>query len=92
MQKSSKNPAAVALGSITSEKKAKAARENGKKGGRPYSMDRATAEALRRLIVRIHGSDSVYEDVCGERIPCRVEFEIVSAWVFEKLPANRKEV
>lgn len=30
-----KNPAAVALGSIKSKKKAKAARENGKKGGRP---------------------------------------------------------
>jgi hypothetical protein len=31
----SKNPAAVALGSIKSKKKAAAARENGKKGGRP---------------------------------------------------------
>lgn len=30
-----KNPAAVSLGKIKSEKKAKAARENGKKGGRP---------------------------------------------------------
>jgi hypothetical protein len=30
-----KNPAAVALGSIKSEKKTVAARENGKKGGRP---------------------------------------------------------
>lgn len=30
-----KNPAAVALGSIKSKKKAKAACENGKKGGRP---------------------------------------------------------
>lgn len=32
----SKNPAAVDLGSIKSEKKAAAARENGKKGGRPH--------------------------------------------------------
>jgi hypothetical protein len=32
---SDKNEAAAALGSIKSEKKAKAARENGKKGGRP---------------------------------------------------------
>jgi hypothetical protein len=30
-----KNPHAVALGSIKSKKKAKASRENGKKGGRP---------------------------------------------------------
>lgn len=30
-----KNPAAVMLGKMTSEKKAAAARENGKKGGRP---------------------------------------------------------
>jgi hypothetical protein len=30
-----KNPAAVALGSIKTEKKAEAARKNGKKGGRP---------------------------------------------------------
>ena len=30
-----KNPAAVALGSIKSKKKARASRLNGKKGGRP---------------------------------------------------------
>jgi hypothetical protein len=30
-----RNPAAVALGSIKSKKKAIAARKNGKKGGRP---------------------------------------------------------
>lgn len=30
-----KNPAAVALGSIKSEKKSKSSKENGKKGGRP---------------------------------------------------------
>lgn len=33
-----KNKAAVALGSIKSEKKAKAARENGAKGGRPLKI------------------------------------------------------
>jgi hypothetical protein len=30
-----KNPAAVAMGSIKTEKKAISSRENGKKGGRP---------------------------------------------------------
>jgi hypothetical protein len=34
----SKNPAAVALGSIRSEKKAKSSKENGKKGGRPKKL------------------------------------------------------
>lgn len=34
-----KNPHAVALGSIKSEKKAKSSRENGKKGGRPKNND-----------------------------------------------------
>lgn len=34
-----KSPAAVALGSIKSKAKAKASRENGKKGGRPRKKD-----------------------------------------------------
>lgn len=33
-----KNPAAVALGKIKSKKKAAAARQNGKKGGRPKKL------------------------------------------------------
>lgn len=33
-----KNPAAVALGSIKSKKKAKSSRRNGKKGGRPRKL------------------------------------------------------
>lgn len=36
-----KNPAAVALGSIKSKKKAEAARRNGKKGGRPKKIIKA---------------------------------------------------
>ena len=34
-----KNPNAVALGSIKSEKKAISSRENGKKGGRPKKIN-----------------------------------------------------
>jgi hypothetical protein len=43
MNPNHKNPAAVALGSIKSARKSAAARENGKKGGRPYkNVFRAT--------------------------------------------------
>lgn len=38
MQKNSKNPSAVALGSIKTKKKAKASRKNGKLGGRPKKL------------------------------------------------------
>ena len=38
------NPAAVALGSIKSDKKAQASRENGKKGGRPTTIRVSTAK------------------------------------------------
>lgn len=37
MKNTTKNPAAVALGSVKSISKTEAARENGKKGGRPKS-------------------------------------------------------
>lgn len=39
-QEKQKNPAAVALGSIKSIKKATTSRENGKKGGRPVSKNK----------------------------------------------------
>jgi len=42
-----KNPAAVALGSIKSKKKAKSSAENGKKGGRPKKV---TAKNIDQLI------------------------------------------
>lgn len=39
-----KNPHAVALGRMKSNKKAEAARENGKKGGRPKKLADAVQE------------------------------------------------
>lgn len=39
-----KNPYAVALGSIKSDKKSKSSRENGKKGGRPKKLKYKAAE------------------------------------------------
>lgn len=42
-----KDPAAVALGSIKSRRKAKAARENGKRGGRPF---KPLSPALSELV------------------------------------------
>lgn len=45
---SAKNPAAVALGSIKSEKKAKASRENGKKGGRPRKVQSDEAQTTTK--------------------------------------------
>lgn len=53
-----KNPAAVALGSIKSEKKAAASRTNGKKGGRPKKVQyemfgyKETIEALNKLTIK----------------------------------------
>lgn len=40
-----KNPAAVALGSMKSPKKAASSRENGKKGGRPKKVAYEAREA-----------------------------------------------
>ena len=55
--KTTKNPAAVSLGSIKSDKKTAAARVNGKRGGRPVKVFRADAvsiEALRQLAWRVN--------------------------------------
>lgn len=47
-----KNPAAVALGSIKSERKAQAARNNGKLGGRPKNNIAAEDMEIHRRRVR----------------------------------------
>jgi len=47
-----KNPAAVALGSIKSERKAEAARLNGRKGGRPRKVPMVDREAVTRAMER----------------------------------------
>jgi hypothetical protein len=54
-----KNPAAVALGSIKSKKKALAARRNGAKGGRPVVLH-------ARRTINIYGK-GVITTVCGRR-------------------------
>lgn len=48
-----KNPAAVALGSIKSQKKSMAARKNGKKGGRPRKLPKIQIwDSLMNLSLR----------------------------------------
>lgn len=47
-----KNQAAVALGSIKSERKAEAARLNGRKGGRPRKVPMVDREAVARAMER----------------------------------------
>lgn len=57
MKTTKKNPAAVALGKMKSDKKAAAAKANGKKGGRPAKVFRAESiciESLRKLAWRIN--------------------------------------
>jgi hypothetical protein len=54
-----KNPAAVALGSIKSAKKAEAARRNGRKGGRPAMKTLTVLNLLRRNLVRESGKKGI---------------------------------
>lgn len=58
-----KNPAAVALGSMKSEKKAHAARENGKKGGRPRECESCEKKATHKIgtYITLHFCDYHYE-------------------------------
>ncbi len=44
---SEKNPHAVSLGSIKTEKKAAASKQNGKKGGRPKTKNLSTPPPLQ---------------------------------------------
>jgi hypothetical protein len=83
-----KNPAAVALGKIKSDKKAAAARENGKLGGRP------TKPATAMLIRNAEGGWSLCRWK-GDVIPAKTfvtqaqarEFAASKNWGVKRLPA-----
>jgi hypothetical protein len=57
-----KNPAAVALGSIKSSKRAAASRENGKLGGRPPNVPTDGANDRRRKVQRNRQKGTKQED------------------------------
>jgi hypothetical protein len=54
-----KNPAAAALGSIKSNKKAAAARKNGKKGGRPKTVNQKIYKQISILVHAARYSDNM---------------------------------
>jgi hypothetical protein len=73
-----KNPAAVALGKIKSAAKSKAARENGKLGGRPRKLKRAIAVAIAlffalncRAIPERSAIKAVIGEAGGESFRCQ---------------------
>lgn len=82
-----KNPAAVALGKIKSDKKAAAARENGKKGGRPRN---ATTAMLTRnseggwSLCRWKG-DAIPSKTFATQSQAR-EFAAAKNWSVKRLP------
>lgn len=68
-----KNPAAVALGSIKTDKKAQASRENGKKGGRPIKLERA--DKLDLAIAKLKQLENLHRAAASE---CRDAIRLLS--------------
>lgn len=75
-----KNPHAVALGRIKSEAKAKAARENGKLGGRPRKLSESVDVEMARLGDLGQYSFWVYNEPLGNpsfHVRHKTDFEVV---------------
>jgi hypothetical protein len=69
--KPTKNPAAVALGKIRTEKKSAAARENGRKGGRPIVWHKAPARGYINTLADLYKFTLVRNSDMAERFTDR---------------------